>query len=76
VKELNRHRAFADGGRNAPRRPVAYVAPYEDAGIARFERVRVALERPLRPVVVHEEIAARHQEAMLVPPKPPRDARP
>ena len=46
MDEGDRHAALADGGRDALHRAVPDVAAGEDAGDARLEQVRVALELP------------------------------
>src|SRR6186997_712985 len=46
VHERDRHASLADRGRHALHRRVADVAAGEDAGNARLEQVRVAVERP------------------------------
>ena len=53
MDELDGHRALADRGGHALDRAVPHVAGDEDAGHARLEQVRVAVERPAgRPVAV------------------------
>ena len=51
VHEVDRHRALADGRRDALHRVESNVAGGEDTGHARLEQERWALERPRRSVV-------------------------
>src|SRR5919109_2845923 len=61
MDEGDRHAAFADSGSDAFHRGRAHVAAGEDAGDARLEKVRVALELPASgggDVRTGEDIAA------------------
>ncbi len=63
VEDLDRDRAFTDGGRHPLHGPVPNVAHRQHSGQARLERERRAVERP---ALVSTEVRPREHEALSV----------